>query len=558
MSTKNEEKEVKEEEEDEEDEEEEEEEEDEEDEEYEDEDEEDEDLNEDEKKELKEKIIFFNKPKKTSTERNIYDNIIKCLTESTTEEDAKRKFTDILKTATAIPDTMVVNRGISTTPQVDPTPLFIAAKKGYYEIVVLLLSKGVDITESVEIKWGKYKGKKYDYFVTPLFVAAMNGHENIVKVLLDKHEEIVQDLNSKYEKLELRLECSRFKNTSIDRVDYSSWEWSSKGEKKKNKKKPPTPLFIAAYAGHCNIIELLVQHKADINWQDDNGMTALFLATEFGKLKTDECLLEQGADPNITTYGDYYRKFSNGWNVIDVRLITPLFVAITREDAYVNFQIIKLLLENNANVDEPVKINDSGWTVNITPLYITVQIAIRSGHSIERRTSLIKIIKLLLRCGADINFKDSEPQSLRRLPFSPLSIVEGDKELKNLLLTYLDTYLDVNLKVNSMYEKMISNNIPQDLASIQSLDMFDKDGISDLAETIKIAREKTESDKTANKLVAKELEKEKKGGKNKNNEKIKKTVRKSKKKSKKILKKNQKNTQENAEETILKNNTRIL
>ena len=179
-------------------------------------------------------------------------------------------------------------------------------------------------------------------------------------------------------------------------------------------------------------------------------------------------------------------------------------MAITRKDADVNFQIIKLLLENNANVDEPVKINDNGWTVNITPLYITAQIAKRSGHSIERRTSLINIIKLLLRCGADINFFDSKPHPNRRLPLSPLTIVNDDTVLKNLLLTYFD----VNLKVNSIYEKMMSHNIPQDLAAIQSHDMFDKDGISDLAETIKIAREKTESDKTANKLVAKELEKE--------------------------------------------------
>jgi ankyrin repeat protein len=513
--------------------------EDEEDDEYEDEEDEEEDLNEDER-EIVRSIIFFGKPKKTTEGEDIYISIIKCLT----NEKIIDKYTKIKGILDNITDTevlkMAVNRGLRTSPQVDPTPLFIAAEKGYDRIVVLLLSKGADITESVEIKWGKYGdgGKKiYDYFVTPLFVAAMNGYEDIVKVLLDKHEEIVPDLKRKYDELDLRPECSRFKNTSIDRVDYSSWEWSSKGEKKKDKKKPPTPLFVAAYAGHCNIIKLLVEHKSDINWQDDDGMTALFLATEFGKLETVKCLLEKEADSNITTK-DYSRKFSNGLNIIDVILITPLFMAITRDDKdeNVNFQIIKLLLENNANVDEPVKSNDSGWTVNITPLYIAVQLAKNSSRSIKRRTSLINIIKLLLRYGADINFKDIEPHRLRRLPFSPLSIVESDNELKNLLLTYLD----VNFKVNSMYEKMISNKMPQDLAVIQSLEMFDKDGISDLAETIKIARENSESDKRTNKQVAKASKENKKGGKN--NKKNKKTVRKSKRKSKRKFEKTKKNT----------------
>ena len=287
------------------------------------------DLNEEEKKIVREKM-FEDKPEKTSEGRTIYDNIIKCLTNKKIDESDK--YTDVKGILDNITDPevlkMAVNRGLQSRgmPQVRPTPLFRAAKQGYSDIVVLLLSKGADITESVNLKWGKYRGKqnKYEYFVTPLFVAAMNGHENIVKVLLDKHEEIVQDLNSKYEKLELRLECSRFKNTSIDRVDYSSWEWN----KEEDQKKTPTPLFVAAHAGHCNIIKLLVEHKANINWRDDDGMTALWLATEFGEIETVKCLLEQGANPNITTYGDYDREFSNGLNLIDdVRLITPLFVA---------------------------------------------------------------------------------------------------------------------------------------------------------------------------------------------------------------------------------------
>ena len=393
--------------------------------------EEDKDLNMEER-EIVRKKIFEDKPVKTQEGRTIYDNIITCLTNKTTEE--ADKYTEVQEILDNITDPevlkMAVNRGLHSSPQVSPTPLFIAAEQGYDDIVALLLSKGADITESVEIEWGKYRGKKnkYEYFVTPLFVAAMNGYEDIVKLLLDKHEEIVPRLKLRYDVNDSRNVKLVFKNTSIDRVDYSSWEWSSE----EDNKKPPTPLFVAAYAGHCNIIKLLVEHKANINWQDDDGMTALWLATEFGELETVKCLLEQGANPNITTYGDYDRDFSNGLNTIDVTLMTPLFMSITRDDGDVNFQIIKLLLENNANVDEPVKKWYNGYTFYITPLYIAVQIAKNSGHSIERRTSLIKIIKLLLTYGADINFFDSE----RPNKMSPLSIVEGDNELKDLLLNF--------------------------------------------------------------------------------------------------------------------------
>jgi ankyrin repeat protein len=398
------------------------------------------DLNEEER-EIVRKKIFEDKPEKTSEGRAIYDNIIKCLKNKNIDESGKYK--DVKEILDNITDTevlkMAVNRGLSRgMPQVNKTPLFIAAEQGYDNIVALLLSKGADITESVKFRWGKYTGKKneYEYYVTPLFVAATKGHENIVKLLLDKHAEIVPRLKLRYDDDDSRNVKLVFKNTSVDRVDYSSWEWNLEEDQKKT----PTPLFVAAYAGHCNIIKLLVQHKADINWQDDDGMTALWLAIEFGELETVKCLLEQDANPNITTYRDYYRKFSNGLNMIDVTLMTPLFMAITRDDkdGDVNFQIIKLLLEHNANVNQPVKKWYNGYTFYITPLYIAAQIAKNSGSLPKKRASLIMIVELLLKYGADINFFDSE----RVDKMSPLSIVEGDNELKDLLLKG-----DANFKV---------------------------------------------------------------------------------------------------------------
>ena len=149
---------------------------------------EDTDLNEEER-EIVRKKLFEDKPEKTQEGRTIYDNIIRCLkSKMLTKAD---KYTEVKRILDNITDPevlkMAVNRGLHSSPQVSPTPLFIAAEQGYDDIVALLLSKGADITESVELEWGKYRGKKnkYEYFVTPLFVAAMNGYEDIVKLLLE-------------------------------------------------------------------------------------------------------------------------------------------------------------------------------------------------------------------------------------------------------------------------------------------------------------------------------------------------------------------------------------
>jgi ankyrin repeat protein len=477
------------------------------------EDEKDKDLNMEER-EIVRKMIFEDKPVKTSEGRTIYDNIITCLrNKMLTKEEKITEVQGILDNITD-PEVlkMAVNRGFQSSPQVSPTPLFIAAEKGYSDIVALLLSKGADITESVKLTWGKYTGKKneYKYFVTPLFVAAMKGHEDIVKLLLAKHTEIVPRLKLRYDNNDSRNVKLVFKDTSIDRVDYSSWEW----DKEEDQKKTPTPLFVAAYAGHCNIIKLLVEDKANINWQDDDGMTALWLATEFGELETVKCLLEQGANPNITTK-DYYREFSNGSNKIDVTLITPLFMAITRDDEVgdVNFQIIKLLLENNAKVDEPVKQNDSGWTVNITPLYIAVQIAKRSIGLIERRTSLINIIKLLLTYGADINFKDSKPHPQRRLPFSPLSIVEGDNELKDLLLNFKGEpdfkVMTSVMALNHHYKQGNTSSNPffDDNSLVNDLYKYIKGGKKTIRKSKKIVRKSKKTIKKSKKAIKKSKKK---------------------------------------------------
>ena len=60
------------------------------------------------------------------------------------------------------------------------SPLYMAAKYGHKDVVILLLKRGADIN----------KGKGNVYGRTPLHMAAFWGHKGVVRVLLEKGAEV--------------------------------------------------------------------------------------------------------------------------------------------------------------------------------------------------------------------------------------------------------------------------------------------------------------------------------------------------------------------------------
>ena len=61
-----------------------------------------------------------------------------------------------------------------------------------------------------------------------------------------------------------------------------------------------TPLMNAAYRGNTNIINMLLENGADINYTTDFGMTALMMAASFNQFEAAKVLLENNADTSIT------------------------------------------------------------------------------------------------------------------------------------------------------------------------------------------------------------------------------------------------------------------
>ena len=57
-----------------------------------------------------------------------------------------------------------------------------------------------------------------------------------------------------------------------------------------------TPLHVAAYFGHCDVVALLLQRRADVDARREDGTTPLHAAAKNGHLEVVEALVGEGAD----------------------------------------------------------------------------------------------------------------------------------------------------------------------------------------------------------------------------------------------------------------------
>lgn len=163
------------------------------------------------------------------------------------------------------------------------TPITIAIKKGYVEILDLLLNPSVNLKKCLfvvaqlghlkAVELILAKGAKVDdefEYCTALVIAAQNGHTEIVELLLRK------GANPNFQSSKL----------------------------------PVTPLKQAVQNGHINVVKLLLHNKAD-----PNLLSPIALAISHGQIEIIELLLKKAANEMINgksliSYALHNREYS--------------------------------------------------------------------------------------------------------------------------------------------------------------------------------------------------------------------------------------------------------
>ncbi|KAJ3117988.1 hypothetical protein HDU96_004442 [Phlyctochytrium bullatum] len=239
------------------------------------------------------------------------------------------------------------------------TPLIIAVENAKLEIVQLLLEKGSKgkVNEKSRVKRGLW-----DCELTPLLAAIMEGHEGIVRLLLQHNAHLNETTEATH---------GSFKVVT-------------------------NPLFCAARKGFQDIAHLLLEYGADANEQDDQGWTALHIASHNGHTQIVHLLVENGATiESRTDMGEtplHRAVFSGNLDVVsllidkgaDIESVAkngrrPLHLAACNDD----IAIARLLLEKGADVGSRAEV---GWT----PLHFAAD----RGH--------VEIARLLILKGAAV------------------------------------------------------------------------------------------------------------------------------------------------------------
>ncbi|XP_031548959.1 transient receptor potential cation channel subfamily A member 1-like [Actinia tenebrosa] len=137
-----------------------------------------------------------------------------------------------------------------------------------------------------------------------------------------------------------------------------------------------TPLHNAAKNNSSAILELLIEHGANVNAKDDNNVTPLMLAASFGATDSIRLLMEKGTDPTIKD--------------IDGR--TALFNAVRHSNAMevllTNQQMIPLLIEKDATGYAPPHYAAKHGDIKTMQLFLSHNKAIASVTSDSLATPL--------------------------------------------------------------------------------------------------------------------------------------------------------------------------
>ncbi|XP_071181368.1 uncharacterized protein [Mytilus edulis] len=140
---------------------------------------------------------------------------------------------------------------------------------------------------------------------------------------------------------------------------------NNKADISKCKDTGSSPLFMACQEGHTEVVQILINNKADINKCQDTGASPLLIACQNRHTEIVQMLINNKADTN---------KCSNDG-------VSPLYMVCQEGHT----EVVQMLINNKADIN---KCRD---TDGVSPLYIACQV----GHT--------EVVQMLINNKADIN-----------------------------------------------------------------------------------------------------------------------------------------------------------
>ena len=333
------------------------------------------------------------------------------------------------------------------------TALMFASNKGYIETATLLLERGADV--EIQRKESSLGYKEINK-LTALMIASRHGYTEIVELLLKYKAAIDVQNNEGWTALMFASNRGQSGYSLLEpRVDvyYQRSEISSSYP-------GITPTLQGSALGRSihscttKVVQLLLEHKAAINMQSNEGWTALMFASDKGHTETALLLLKHGAEVDLQGF-KMAKEIDTGRECIfKGGYMTALMIASQNG----NKGIVELLLIHGVKVN--VQAKDIGWTaLMFASDYGHTEIAklllkhgadvdvlgVGSGQEftalmIASKHGFAKIARIMLESGANINFQNSQGMSALMIAI--------ESELYSLSELLLKHKADVNLQNN--------------------------------------------------------------------------------------------------------------
>ena len=163
------------------------------------------------------------------------------------------------------------------------TPLIVAARDGKLDFVKVLLRYEANIEARATIKIDR----EVIEGCTALWIAAAKGHFDVVRLLIEQNAEV----DSRTSTNSTPLRAAAF----IGHLDIVRCLVENGADVNARNNFNSTPLMITCYKGHPNVASYLVKHGANINLQDNKGGSCLHRASEGGHVQLACELLALGA-----------------------------------------------------------------------------------------------------------------------------------------------------------------------------------------------------------------------------------------------------------------------